>query len=160
MSATQIGKGRIRGLSGGAISAKDGSDVLLSGYVSPNLQSLRVSHQADVKRGLDQDGDIASLSASGEFLECQFDIVPEGSTIANAKKSAGLPPILGTFEISGLPIIAMGAFTDALNTDDANTQRWVYEGDGEINVLAEDDATMSLTLRRYPNMTGTAVISS
>lgn len=134
----------------------------LSGYVSPNIKSLRIVHSADVSRIKNQAGDFKSVIGSGESIECEFSVIAEGSTIANAKKSIGLPPVPSSFTLADvdathtLPIIAMGSFADALHGG-----VWIYEGEGSVGATSEssDPWTLTLTLRRYPALTDGAVVS-
>lgn len=151
--STQLGTGHIHSLSGGALGCAS-----LSGYISPNLQSLRLTHSADVDRVKGQAGKTTGVIAEDDVIECTFEVIPEGTTIANAKKAAGVPAAGATFTITGLPIIAFGGFTDALNTDAGNTQPWVYEGGANLNGAANGKWTLTITLKRYLQITsGTAI---
>lgn len=151
--STQLGTGHIHSLSGGALGCAS-----LSGYVSPNLQSLRLSHAADVEKIKGQTGKTTGIIAEDDTIECTFEFIAEGTTIANAKKAAGIPAAGAAFTITGLPIIAMGGFTDALNTDAGNTQPWIYEGGGTINGIANGKWTGTLPMKRYLQITsGTAI---
>jgi hypothetical protein len=151
--AIQSGKGHIFGLSGATLGCAS-----LSGYVSPNLQAFRLTHNGDTERINGQDGEIGSLIHKGEFLELEFTVIPEGSSVANARLSAGLPVVGQVFGVSGLPVLAIGQFVDALNTVSTNTQPWFYEGGGSINGSSTEKATMTLPLKRYYGITsGTPV---
>lgn len=147
----QLGTGHIHSLAGGALACS-----ALSGYVSPNLQSLRVNHTADAERVKGQSGKTTGLIYEDDVLECTFEVIPEGTTVANAKKSAGLPAAGTAFTISGLPVFEMGGFADALN--DAGTNPWIYEGGGSITLIAAGKSTLTLPMKRYPQVaSGTAV---
>lgn len=149
----QLGTGHIHSLSGAALACS-----ALSGYVSPNLQSYRFVHAADVEKIKGQAGKTTGVICEDDTLEITLEIIPEGTTIANAKKSAGVPAAGTAFAVTGMPIIEAGGFTDALNTDGANTQPWIYEGGASWNGLAAGKQTMSLPLKRYLQITsGTAV---
>jgi len=151
--STQLGTGHIHSLSGGALGCAS-----LSGYVSPNLQSLRLSHAADVEEIKGQTGKTTGIIAEDDTLECSFEFIAEGTTIANAKLSAGIPAAGAAFTITGLAIIAMGGFTDALNTNGGNTQPWVYEGGGNLVAVANGKITGTIPLKRYLAITsGTAI---
>lgn len=146
--------GHIHGLTGGALGIAS-----LSGYISPNLQTLRTTHAAEIDRVRNQGGDTSGLIASDEMVECDFDFIAEGSTIANAKKN-GIPGALAGVTVTGLPIIACGPFTDALNTNGVNTQPWIYEGGGTITGAHNGKWTATLPLKRYPGITSATVISA
>jgi len=149
--ATQIGRGHIYGLAG--VSCITG----VSGSVSPNLKTLRFSHTAEVDRIRGQDGNTGSLIAFDEVLELEISFIPEGSTIASAKVSAGLPSLLSGVTLSGLPVIAMGSYADALNT--ASGTPWIYEGGGSIDAESETKWAATLPLRRYVGITSAVGIT-
>lgn len=152
---TQIGKAQIRTLDGAALGI-----ATLAGYISPNLQSLRLVHNAEIDKVKGQNGNTKSIASSDDFLECQFDFIPEGSSTANAKLSAGIPAALAAVVPSGLPVIKMGGWADALNVtsggQDANP--WIYEGGAQINGLADGKWTATMTLRRYVEISSTTVL--
>lgn len=149
---TQLGTGHIHGLSTTTLSCS------LSGYVSPNLASLKVSHTADriaVKSLL---GRTTGLIFEDDQIECTFEVLPEGTTVANAKLSAGIPAAGSAFGITGCHIVACGGFTDAINTGGGNTQPWIYEGGGGINGVSDEKWTATLPMKRYLYITsGTAI---
>ncbi len=152
--AKLIGLGHIFSMTGGALGI-----TALSGYISPNLTTLKVKHGAEVDRIRAQTGDTASAIYSDEYLECTFDFIPEGTTIANAILSAGIPPAGSGVTITGLPIIHLGPFTDGLNTNAANTQPWIYEADGNQNGNSEKKWDGSMTLRRYIGITSATAVT-
>lgn len=142
-------------LSGTAtIAIADGT--YLSGYISPNLQSAKVVHSADNKTTKSQAGITTTKYYVDEALEMTWDFVPEGTTIANAIKSAQLPKVGSPVVISGLPVIAMGAFADALNT--GSGQPWIYEGNSGPSAPHDDKWTQNMILRRYEGITSAVPI--
>lgn len=133
----------------------------LSGYVTPNVQSLRATHVVDADRIKSSAGIVTGVIGEDDGIECTFEVIPEGTTIAQAiadsKKAAGLPTAPSAFTITGLPIIACGPFSDAFNTNGTSTQPWIYEGGGSWNGVNDGKWTMTLPLRRYQGITsGTA----
>lgn len=152
--ATLLGKGEIFGMSGGALGIAS-----LSGYVSPNLKTLRLGHNNTADEIKGQDGEISALIFSGDYIECTFDFIPQGTTVANAKKAAGVPASGAGVTVTGLPIIAFGPFSDALNTDSGNTQPWIYFGGGSISGESEQKWTATLPLRRYIGITSATAIT-
>jgi hypothetical protein len=149
--STQIGTGHIFALAGAVLTR-------IGVSVQPNLKTLRVTHSGTVDKIKNQAGEFSGLIGSGEFLQCEWTYVPEGTTIANSVLSAMLPGLLTGVTISGLPIIASGPFTDALNTNGANTQPWIYEGDGSIQGFDETKWMGNVTLFRYISITSAAAI--
>src|SRR6267154_2861910 len=148
--ATQVGKGHVYGLSGGAIAFTAPSGSSVSGYISPNLQSLRITHQGKLDEIKGQDGEYNSFITSAEKVECEFTYIPEGTTIANAKLSAQFPPLGSSGVISGLPVIFCGSFSDVFNTG-----VWYYQGGGSDSGPHDSNWTGTFTLHRYPGITST-----
>lgn len=160
----------LQGLTGGLIrfltptNSSVGSS--LAGYVSPNLQGLDFSHKGEVSKISDQGGATAVLYVCDEWIELTFDYIPQGTTSANAKLSAQIPPLLSKAEICGLPVIPIGSFADGLNThtaafagDAASTQPWIYEGDGGGTGKHKEHWDGKITLRRYTNILKTSTFA-
>jgi hypothetical protein len=155
--ATQIAKGHIQGFGSGAIAFTNPDSTTISGYVSPNLQTLALKGSADNQKIKGQSGSTTSIIGMDDMVECTFDFIAEGSTLAAAKTSAAAPQNLAGAAITGLPIIAFGPFTDVLNTNGGNTQPWVFEMEAQINGKLQAWEG-SITLRRYPLITSTTAI--
>lgn len=155
--ATQIGKGQIHGLDSGTPFAQ----ADLAGYVSPKLETLRLSHGSEADRIKSASGNTEAVIYQDEFLECTFDVIPQGSTIANAELSAGLPQPGKGFTITGLQVINVGSWTDALNvtSGDPGANPWVYEGGGSINGFTDGKWSLSLPLRRYRSISSVTAIT-
>jgi len=153
--ATLTGKGHVFGLTGGTISIKGTDNVAIAGYVSPNLQTLRLTPAFKKDMIPNQSGNIASAIFYDEMIECTFDFVAEGTTIANAKLSAQIPEAGSFATIAGLPVIKQGSFADVLNSAD-----WLFEGDASLNIGAEKKLEGTITLRRYKDLAAAAAITT
>ena len=128
----------------------------ITGWAMPNYQSLKLRHMGTVEKIKNSVGHYTSIISSGEFLECEFEFIPEGaSTVADALKSARLPALLSGVFIERAPQIAMGSFSNAINVGGAEPDNapWFYEGDGSINGANDTKWTATMTLRRYPKIT-------
>lgn len=140
-----------------AIDMKSQSDGLttISGYISPNMQSGRLTNNADVIDIRNSAGVLASIIANDEFLECSFDFVPEGSNYANALLSGTLPPIPTFVAITGMMVIPCGPWSDAFNVTSGGLLAcpWIYRGGGTVNGTAAGQVTLSMTLRRHQGFT-------
>lgn len=158
--ATQIAKGHIQGFGSGAIAFTNPDSTTIAGYVSPNIQTLALKGSADNQRIKGQSsGSTTSIIGMDDIVECTFDFIAEGTTLAAAKVSAAAPQNLASAAITGLPVIAFGAFTDVLNTNGGNTQPWIFEMDAQVNGKLQAWEG-SITLRRYPLITsGTAIVA-
>lgn len=146
--AIHVGKGHIHSLDGGTI-------AVTGGTVSPNMQSIRLTHGSDIQRIRAQGGDTGAVIGSDEVLELEIDFIPQGSSIANAKTSAKLPTAPSIVTLSGLHVIAVGSFSDALNGTN-----FIYEGGGTITGEAGPGPfTMTMPLRRYAGMASPSIIT-
>lgn len=159
MAVTFQGKGFVFGTPASYTAFDTANTTLGAGYVSPSTEGATVSHNTEVERVQDSDGDIVAVIMTGEYVECSFDLRPEGSTVANARLAATLPPVGATFQITGMPIIKVGAFVDVFNTDGSDTKKWIYEGGGQVRGTNTGKYTVTLPLRRYQGITPGAVIS-
>jgi len=154
--ATQIGKGHIHGFGTAAFGCST-----LSGYVSPKMETLRLTHTGEIdKIKALSGGNTEAMISSDEKLECTFDVLPSGATFAESLEAAGLPALLAAFTITGLQIIEVGSWVNALNTNGAGVSAnlWIYEGGGTINGFIDQKWTLSLPLHRYVGIATVTVI--
>ncbi len=152
--SVQQGKGQVFALGATIVFTKpDGSS--LTGYVTPNMQSLRVTHGSKVDEIKGQDAEYNAFILSGEKFECEFSFIPQGSTLANAKLSAQMPPIGSSGVISGLPVVICGSSSDVFNGG-----VWYYQGGGSDNGVNDSNWTGTLPLVKYPGITTTTAISA
>ena len=160
--ATLIGRGYIFGLATLSFGITS-----LSGYVSPKVDTLALSHNADFTEEMDQTGLIDAVIGNPRGVTCQFRFkprsqsgAPNGGTndVAHALKAAGIPQVAAGVTINGLQIIAFGGFTDVFNTDAGNQQPWIYDGSGSLEGSNDGLWTGVLTLRRYIGITNATAI--
>jgi len=146
-------------LATGVMTLRNPDGSTMAGYVSPNLQSLRLVHNATKREITDQEGDTVGLIFLNSHLECTFDFIQQGTSLANAKLAAQTPEAGGTAAVTGLPVLKKGPFVDALNTNGVSVQPWIYEGGENFTLPADDKATGSITLMRYPKiLTGARIL--
>lgn len=129
----------------------------ITGYASPNMQTLRIAHDAgtvDIIKN--QIGVVSGIIGEDDSIECTFDVIPEGASVAVALESASLPAAPSAFTITELPVVEIGGFADALNADTSNP--WIYMGGGQINAAADGKWTMSIPLRRYSGITSADIL--
>lgn len=158
--AQQIGKGHVFGAPAVLTAYEANGTTAISGYVSPTLNGASLTHSFDTDETRNQAGDIDSLLVGmGEKVECEFDFIPRGSTVANAKISATLPPIGARVDIASAPVIRVGSFTDVYNTGGSNTQPWIYVGGGSLTESAGGKMTGKIKLARFYSITSAAPIS-
>lgn len=146
MAMSEVGLVSIGTFTGGTLGI-----TALTGYVSPRIDALSVNHNNDVVMDTDVSGDIVRLSASGEYLECQMTLIPDGTSQANALKAGGKPVALAGVTITGLPIVAMGSWSNAWNTngsDSPENHQWIYI-EGSSRIEKPDRVVLDMTLRRF-----------
>lgn len=159
---TFIGAGHIHGIHAPAtatpgtltLKSADGTAVIAS-YASPNLQSLKIGQKSTTEEIKNYAGDISSKVYSGQYIECAFDFIPEGATLAGAVLSATIPDSGGSGVTAGMPVIKIGGITDALNASN-----WLYDSDGTLDLKVDEKGSGSITLRRYPAITSMTAIAT
>lgn len=158
--AQQIGKGHVFGVPAVLTMYEADGTTAISGYVSPTLNGASLTHSFDADETRSQGGDVDSLIVGmGEKIECEFDFIARGSTVANAKISASLPPPGSRVGIASAPVVRVGSFTDAYNTGGSNTQPWIYMGGGSLTESAGGKLTGKVKLARYVGITSATPIS-
>lgn len=158
MAVTLQGKGLVFGTPASYTAYDTNNNSLGAGYISPATEGVSVTHNADVERIQDSDGDYCGIILTGEYVECTFDLRPEGTSVANAKLAATIIPIGGTVAITGMPIIAVGEFSDVFNTDSGETNKWVYEGGASLRGTNTGKYMVTLPLRRYGGIAPAAAL--
>lgn len=157
--STQIGKAHVTGLAGAAvITWPDGGT--LTGTVSRNIESLDVVANANVNEVNNASGEVGAIFLHGDYLEVNWNFIPDGATIAQAKINAALPQAGSRMEVSGFPVIEMGPFTDGLNTDSGNTQDWVVMPGARAVGSKTGPWTCNFTARRYINISDATPITT
>ena len=141
-----------------ALYDSDGA-VVLTGYVSPDMESYDLTHEADTEEVRNSSGEVVGHIGYNDRLTLTVNFVPANTTsVANAKLSAALPEVNGTCVITGAPVIKIGGYVDAINAATGN--RWIYAGGGSIKTTATGKATGTITLKRYTNITATGAATS
>jgi hypothetical protein len=129
----------------------------VTGYITPNMQSLGIVHDAQIDRIRGVNGKVTGVMGVDDVIECTFEMIPEGSSVANALEAASLPAAPAAFTTTGLQVIECGGIADALNAGSGNP--WVYEGGGRINAAADGKWTMTVTCRRYSGITSSTIVT-
>jgi len=147
-----------------ALYDSDGS-VVLTGYVSPDMESYDITHEADTEEVRNSSGEVVGHIGYNDRLTLTVNFVPANTTsVTNAVLSAQLPNVNGTCVITGAPVIRAGKFTDSINAPGAGSPtpggRWIYAGGGSIKTTATGKATGTITLKRYTNITVTGTATT
>ena len=125
--------------------------LVVTGYVSPDIESYDITHEADTEEVRNSAGEVVGHIGYNNRLTLTVNFIPSGTSTANALLSASLPDVNGTCIITGAPVIEIGGYADAINAATGN--RWIYAGGGSIKTTQTGKATATITLKRYTNIT-------
>jgi hypothetical protein len=124
-----------------------------------HVDASDVRHVASDVTQMDGSGNIDAISGYGEYIEVTLELMPTGGTQAQQRTAMTLPPMMSTVETAGFIPFAAGPFVNAMNT--VGGSRFIYVSGGSIRLDSKGFATLSLPLRRYPNIAAsTAAIAS
>lgn len=131
--------------------------LVVTGYVSPDMESYDITHEADTEEVRNSNGEVVGHIGYNNRLTLTVNFIPANTTsVANALLSAALPDVNGTCVITGAPVIEVGGYVDALNAPGSPGSgpggRWIYAGGGSIKTTATGKATGTITLKRYSGM--------
>lgn len=172
---TQLNKAHVFGIPATFVLYAPNGSSAISGYTSPNISGANLTHHAQEDMIKSSTGEYTGIIMSGEYLECTFDLVPEGTTSqALAALSAPLPALGSSVAITGLPYIPSGGTTDgsaggfcdgtwgAFNSGGSGVtlNRWIYSGGGSWKLNNAGHATMTLPLKRFTSTAGITGLSA
>ena len=130
--------------------------LVVTGYVSPDMESYDITHEADTEEVRNSSGEVVGHIGYNNRLTLTVNFIPAGSTVAIAKLSAALPDVNGTCIITNAPLIEVGGYVDAINAPGSPGSgpggRWIYAGGGSIKTTQTGKATGTITLKRYSGM--------
>ena len=132
--------------------------LVVTGYVSPDLESYDITHEADTEEVRNSAGEVVGHIGYNNRLTLTVNFIPSGTSTANALLAASLPDVNGTCVITGAPVIEIGGYTDAINAATGN--RWIYAGGGSIKTTQTGKATGTITLKRYANLTASGAATN
>jgi len=132
--------------------------LVVTGYVSPDIESYDITHEADTEEVRNSAGEVVGHIGYNNRLTLTVNFIPSGTSTATALLSASLPDVNGTCIISGAPVIEIGGYADAINAATGN--RWIYAGGGSIKTTQTGKATATITLKRYTNLTASGAATN
>lgn len=144
-STKQYGIARLVGFGAASIEYPDGDP--LTGWAAPNFQGAQITHNAEVVKDKDANGEIVGVSLFGESLEASIDFMPVGATVVEAAKSASIPQLGAKILLHSFPIMRAGWSADAWNDE------WQYRGGGSVTLNPDSSATLTLPIEREPEIT-------
>ena len=135
--------------------------LVVTSYVSPDMESYDITHEADTEEVRNSSGEVVGHIGYNNRLTLTVNFIPANTTsVANAKLAASLPDVNGTCVITGAPVIEVGGYSDAINapgTPGAGPGgRWIYAGGGSIKTTQTGKTTGTMTLKRFINISAGA----
>lgn len=133
--------------------------LVVTGYVSPDIESYDITHDADTEEVRNSAGEVVGHIAYNNRLTLTVNFIPaNASSVANALLAASLPNANGTCIISGAPVIYMGGYADAINAATGN--RWIYGGGGSLKTTQTGKVTGTITLKRFTNLSASGAATN
>jgi hypothetical protein len=133
-------------------------NLVITGYVAPDVESYDITHEADTEEVRNSSGEVVGHIGYNNRLTLTLNFIPSGASTANAILASTLPDVNGTCVITGAPQIKIGGYNDAINAATGN--RWIYAGGGSIKTTQTGKATGTITLKRYTNLTASGAATN
>ena len=134
--------------------------VIVSGYVSPDLENYDITHECDTDEVRNSNGETVGHITYNNRLTLTVNFIPKGTNAVEATAllerlyGCSIPAGNGTVAITGAPVINFGGYADAINTGSGG--RWIYAGGGSIKTTQTGKTTGTMTLKRFINITAGA----
>jgi len=134
--------------------------VIVSGYVSPDLENYDITHECDTDEVRNSNGETVGHITYNNRLTLTVNFIPKGTNAVEATAllerlyGCSIPEGNGTVAITGAPVINFGGYADAINTGSGG--RWIYAGGGSIKTTQTGKTTGTMTLKRFINLTAGA----
>jgi hypothetical protein len=136
-----------------------GGGLVVTGYVSPDIESYDITHDADTEEVRNSAGEVVGHIAYNNRLTLTVNFIPANLTsVANALLAASLPNANGTCIITGAPNVSIGGFSNAINAPTGN--RWIYAGGGSIKTTQTGKVTGTITLKKYLNISASGAATN
>ena len=130
----------------------DNSTAVFTGLAS--IESYDVTHEADTEEVRNSAGEVVGHIGYNERVTLNLNLIPSGANAAAALAFCSLAPVNGTVEITGAPNITLMGTANVLNTG-----RFIYAGGGSVKMTQSGKATVSITVKKFKNLTTGAAIA-
>lgn len=130
----------------------DNSTAVFTALAS--IESYDLTHESDTEEVRNSGGEVVGHIGYNERVTLNLNLIPSGANAAAALAFCSLAPVNGTVSISGAPVIKMMGVADILNTG-----RFIYAGGGSVKMTQSGKATVSITVKKYKNLTTGAAIA-
>lgn len=134
------------------------NNLVVTGYVSPDMESYDLTHEADTEEVRNSSGEVVGHITYNNRLTLTVNFIPSGATSAEALKAMSLPDANGTCILTGAPAVQCGGYADALNAATGN--RWIYSGGGALKFTQTGKVTGTITLKRFTNLSASGAATS
>lgn len=125
---------------------------LSTGYIDPEMDEASLTVGFNATEQVNTAGEIDAIRFKGEYLEAQFTLRPNSTSIANALKAATLPGAGFSFTVADMKVVKAGSFADAFNCT-ISTSPWFVQPNASLRGPSQDAATLTVTARRYAGVT-------
>jgi hypothetical protein len=130
----------------------DNSTAVFTALAS--IESYDLTHEADTEEVRNSGGEVVSHIGYNERVTLNLNLIPSGANATAALAFCSLAPVNGTVGITGAPVIKMMGTSDILNTG-----RFIYAGGGSVKMTQSGKATVSITVKKFKNLTTAAAVA-
>ncbi len=130
----------------------DNTTAVFTGLAS--IENYDVTHEADTEEVRNSAGEVVGHIGYNERVTLNLNLIPSGANAAAALAFCSLAPVNGTVEITGAPNITLMGSSNVLNTG-----RFIYAGGGSVKMTQTGKAMVSITVKKYKNLTTGAAIA-
>ena len=119
-----------------------------------SIESYDITHESDTEEVRNSAGEVVGHIGYNERVTLNLNMIPSGANAAAALAFCSLAPVNGTVSITGAPVIKMMGVADVLNSG-----RFIYAGGGSVKMTQSGKAMVSITVKKYKNLTTAAAIA-
>lgn len=136
----------------------DNTTAVFSALAS--IESYDVTHEADTEEVKDSGGETVGHIGFNERVTLSLNLIPAGANAAAALAFCSLGQVNGTVKITDAPNITLMDKVNILNTEEATSGgRFIYSGGGTVKMTQSGKATVSITVKKFKNLTAGAAKS-
>ncbi len=119
-----------------------------------SIESYDLTHESDTEEVRNSGGEVVGHIGYNERVTLNLNMIPSGANAAAALAFCSLAPVNGTVSITGAPVIKMMGVADVINSG-----RFIYAGGGSVKMTQSGKAMVSITVKRFKNLTTAAAVA-